>query len=449
MFIQKMFCNIFLLQVYLSVLMKLSLGVVAILTVGLGVINSSLPTKVSANGTVLITAIQTGSAQSASEEYIELYNSGSQAIAITGWKLQYYAASPKSFDTPGRTINLSGSIPAKSSFTISSTSYMADVSSMQYSSTLASAGGHLRLMGNESSPVQYDYVGYGTATKPLVQAAPAPTAGEQLVRKKINGVYQNSGNNSLDFITSSSVQGSITSGVSLNEYDIDITELLPNPASPVSDATGEFIELHNNSNQQVQLKSLMLKSGLSFNHSFTFTNQVLDAGAYKAFYITETKLSLSNSGGSAQLVAPGNVILSQSNAYGSAKEGLVWALHDDTWEWSSTATPNQPNKITAVATTEVVPKTSTTKKSPVRKVAKSSKKSKKSTIKGASTKKAAKAKNTFKDAQPTSSLHTGVLAGVGGLAVLYGLYEYKQDIANAFTKFRSNRTNRSKNRPDA
>lgn len=48
-----------------------------------------------------------------------------------------------------------------------------------------------------------------------------------------------------------------------------------------------------------------------------------------------------------------------------------------------------------------------------------------------------------------STIDTSVLVIVGGLAILYGLYEYRQDIRGAFTKLRRYFVNRRKSRTTA
>ncbi len=77
-----------------------------------------------------------------------------------------------------------------------------------------------------------------------------------------------------------------------------ITEVLPNPASPQTDADDEFIELYNSNNTAFDLTGFTLQVGLTTKHNYTFppgTN--LPARGYTAYLSTDTNLSSSNSRG--------------------------------------------------------------------------------------------------------------------------------------------------------
>jgi predicted extracellular nuclease len=231
--------------------MRLALGVAAILTATMGTIICSSPIKLSAASPVLITAIQTASSQSASEEMIHLANSSGQTVTLSGWKLLFFSAIPKSFDSPSRNIFLDGVIP----------------------------------------------------------------------------------------LNATSIMG-------------------------------------------------------------------------------------------------------ETSVYYKAKEGLLWALDKDTWKWSQTNTSNELNEFVAAPSTEDNASQSVAK-SPTKKHA-----SKVKLVK-VSNKGVSKAANVISVNNSSTPIQIGVLAGVGSLALLYGEYEYRQDIANAFYKFKSYRANRSVTRTES
>lgn len=414
--------------------MKNAIGGIAVI---IGLILAPLSSRVKATSNFVISKIQPASKQSASEELIQISNISASAVDITGWRLEYFSASPKSFTTPSRVIKLSGNVPGRGDYILSSISYPVESSNASFASTLASAGGHLRLAsGDVASPFIYDLVGWGTATNPEGTAITAPQAGEVLTRNSsADGMYLDTDNNAIDF--SDDQNSPISTTVGIANDAISITELFPNPASPVTDASGEFIELYNSSDQVVTLKDYKLLSGSTLNHSYIFTDQVLQAHEYKAFYSADTKATLSNSGGKVQLRSPDGSIVHETMSYLNAIEGQAWALNGTSWHWTSTPTPNAENAI--IATSEIQ-RSKNTKAKSNKKV--SSKKPKVSgKVKGAST--AVTAKSTKPSENAPAPMHTPVLASVGGLAVLYGVYEYRQDIANAYRKFRGNRGARS------
>jgi len=238
-----------------------------------------------------------------------------------------------------------------------------------------------------------------------------------------------------------------------------VTELLPNPASPQTDEADEFIELYNPNTTAFDLNGYTLETGTTTLHDFTFTEHPsIPAQSYEAFYSSTTHLALSNSGGQVHLLDTSGQAVSQSAVYGTAADGQAWALIDDAWQWTTTPTPNEPNTLTTPGLAAVTKLVSTvSKKTTPKTVAK---------VKGVSTTKkpkqakTTKAKTKKKATPPPSSshlaaavqpapIHNGVLAAVALLAVLYGVYEYRVDLANRFYQFRKHRAARRTTRQKA
>ncbi len=410
-------------------------GVIGLLTAIVLGISLAAGSNVQAASGLKITKIQAGSSASASEEFIEIYNSGSSPTDLNGWKLEYYPATAKDFNSPTRTILLSGVIGAKSFLTATSSGYMTSSSNFSFSPTLAAAGGQVRLVRNISS-TQEDLVGWGTALQPLGTPASAMSPGQILNRNKdSNGDYVNSQNNSADFTlieTGNIPSENLISGSGI--YDIEISELLPHPAKPATDANGEFIELYNPYDVPVKLTGYKLMTGATLNHSFTFKDQEIAANSYHAYYITETKLTLANTEGKAKLLRPDGTASFETSRYASAPAGSSWALDNGTWKWTSSVTPNSANVIseplvgasTKEAKTDKAAKTKTSTKA----------KPKVASKKSQAAKKAGSVLSDATNLPAKATMHSGVLAGVGGLAVLYGAYEYRQDLFNFYHKLR-------------
>lgn len=218
-----------------------------------------------------------------------------------------------------------------------------------------------------------------------------------------------------------------------------VNELLPNPASPQTDANDEFIELYNPNSAAFDLSGFQLQtasSSSSTTHTYTFPSSTeLPAKSFKAFYSSQTSLSLSNAGGQVWLLDPFGNTISQSDAYGTAKDGQAWALAKGKWYWTSQPTPNAANVVNQPASGS----------------SKSSKNSSKKTasagnVKGSPTSSSGSSFSANNAADTTTPIHPAVLALVAGLALLYGAYEYRHDLANRYHQFQRYRSTRRKTR---
>lgn len=212
-----------------------------------------------------------------------------------------------------------------------------------------------------------------------------------------------------------------------------LSELLPNPASPRTDARDEFIELYNPNDSPFELSGYVLEVGTTTKRRYTFpAGTMLQPKAFMAFFSSETGLALSNAGGQVRLLNPHGLVLGESDAYTSAKDDHVWQWANGVWQWSVTPTPNALNIVNLPEAKQASKKKSTSKSASAAKGKPASEKNESDTA-GA----AVAAMHT-----PSTPLHPGVLAIVGGFAVLYGAYEYRQDVANKIRQLRTNRATR-------
>lgn len=234
----------------------------------------------------------------------------------------------------------------------------------------------------------------------------------------------------------------------------EITELLPNPAGTGTDVTDEFVELYNPNNTPYDLSGYTMQTGLTTKHSYVFPEgTVLGALSFVSFNAAQTGLSMSNTSGQATLLAPDRTVIAQSDPYATAADGKAWALADGTWYWTNTPTSGASNIIAAnpvaaaVATVKKAAKTATTTakkastKTVTAKVAKATA-PKKTTTKTP----VAVAKVASEATKPVRGLHPLVLALVAMAALGYGLYEYRNDLANSIHKFRTDRAARRSHR---
>jgi hypothetical protein len=214
-----------------------------------------------------------------------------------------------------------------------------------------------------------------------------------------------------------------------------MSEIFPNPAAPQMDATDEFIELYNPNNAKFDLTGFTLQTGSTTSatrHNYVFpSNTWLPAHDFKAFYSKQTGLAINNTGGQVWLLDPFGTAVTKTDPYLKPKEGTAWATAQGKWYYTTTPTPGLPNRISepvsaAAKTAQSIAKT--TQGTPVSAIAASS---------GVAS--AGKAGYHAETEKPSSPIHPFTLAIVIGLALLYGAYEYRHDVANRIHQFRANR----------
>jgi hypothetical protein len=210
-----------------------------------------------------------------------------------------------------------------------------------------------------------------------------------------------------------------------------LSEILPNPAAPQTDTNDEFVELYNSNTKPFDLSGFMIQVGISTTHKYTFPDgTTLQPQQFGVYYSSDTGLSLSNTTGQVELLDPSGNVLEQSDIYATAKDSYAWVFADGLWQWTTTTTPGAKNIITAPPASKSSSNKSSSSKTAVLGAAKTGGSGSNSSGSGAS--------NTT----TASSLHPAILAGVGALAVLYALYEYRHDLAGALYRFRRYRAAR-------
>jgi predicted extracellular nuclease len=406
---------------------------------------------------LLIVEISTGNSLSASAEYVEIYNPNNSAVDLDGYKLEYRSAAGSDWSTKS---NLTGKLGPRGRYLLA-TSQLSISSSATMGSGLPASGGHLRISNADKV---LDLLGWGNASLPESLAAAPHIVGESLKRYvDEDGVFIDNDNNFLDFFQSSkpsplfdahaetapaapviktpdpanpstSVPGinSSSGGSELQKKSsypaIELSELFIDPKSPQTDKEDEYIEVYNPNDQAVDMSKYKIQTGsTTWRYTFEIDGKIIKAKSFMAFYPEESGLTLSNGGAKAQIVDPNGKVL-DGVVYEKAKAGQSLIKLDGKWMWTDMPTPDQKNVASAESgsTESDDNSSSTTDESgnfPTVASATSSKDSK-----------SEDSKTSFEDEGKKSTLDTSVLVIVGGLAILYGLYEYRQDIRGAFAK---------------
>lgn len=422
---------------------------------------------------------------SSSGQFVTLYNSTDKTLDMSKFQLEYFNHYDLSKATSSRLIPLSVTLPPHGYFMINDNAMLlcyrltVDAVSLGFSST----AGMISVLSLEQTssggivtPAVLDYVGWSktqtssaqvlpTGADSFLQRQPADFAGNPNITFPGSGSWQAvkpSSDNPCDLVATESLNTVVATGmnqllpasgdipstiVNVSSSGLDapsipisdiglkppaISELLPNPKSTGNDKTSEFIELYNSNSKIFDLSGFILQTGLAkaYNYTFPKGTKIAPKG-FLTIYSETSKLTLSNTSGQARLLDPFGNNLITSGVYGPAKDGISWASANNKWYWTTTATPGKPNIIN-----EPSPKSSTKKGS--------------AKVKGASTSKniggVTSSSSGFEDEPKSNMVHTGVLVLIAGLALLYGAYEYRVDLANKFFQFKRHFSNRRANR---
>ncbi len=206
-----------------------------------------------------------------------------------------------------------------------------------------------------------------------------------------------------------------------------ITELLPDPAAPATDAADEFIELFNPNSFALNLSGYSLRVGGASGDDFELPDVEIDAGGYIAFTSAQSGLTLANGGAQVGVYDPAGQLIGTAIAYSGAKSGQAWASFNSGWSWTTTPTPAGINRFTA----------------PIAKVvaAKKIKATKAKVTKPKVTK--AKTTKTAKTSKPKPLLAglaapggPWLLFALAGLTIGYIIYEFRYDLRNYYYRLR-------------
>ncbi len=389
--------------------------------------------------TLVISEVSMGTTSSASDEFVELYNNAKIDVDISNWSI-YYKSSTGNTWTKKAALPQNTIIHSHDYFLIASLLANADA---KLSAGLAQTGGAIQL--RDSNGANVDMVGWGTSDTSETQVAAAAQADEVIYRPfdEQTQTTQDSDDNFSDFDISAMATPKMPPAIETPSPDIttsypviNLSELLPDPITPQSDSSDEFIELYNPNNMLVNLSGWILKD--AGGASYIIKDKTISAFGYLTITSAESSLSLNNSGDIIYLYAPDNTLVDESADYGNAKPGLSWAVVGDSWNWTVSPTPNTTNSAVYVESENTRPastsKTSSTKKAAAAKKASSNKttktKAKPSNI--ASNKSGQDNPNSETSATSNSLIWSWLLIALGVGTIGYGIYEYRPEIIAAY-----------------
>lgn len=401
-------------------------------------------------------------------QFITLYNNTAGVVDLNDIQLQYFNNYDLAAATSSKLIKLTGQIAPHGYAVVNDGAiqacYQMTVNSVSLG--LSTTAGFLQVshyLGDSPHVVSIldDYVGWskkivpGAQTLPtdtssfLQRQAPGSSSKLSLIQIPGDGSWQsvkqlNGGSPCGPSQTSGALGGgSLAPGSAAIPYTVNtasavlssipkddsglmapqISEVVPNPAPPKTDANDEFIELYNSNAKPFDLSGFILQVGTTTIHKYTFPDgTTIEPTQFTAFSSSDTNLSLSNSDGQVKLLDPAGNVLNKTDEYTGAKDDYAWIKAGGLWQWTTTPTPGAANLITA----------------PASKAGSSSGSGSSAAKKGSVL--AATTNSGSGGGTPSAvQMHPLVLAGVGAAALLYALYEYRHDLGNFIYKLRRNR----------
>lgn len=386
---------------------------------------------------ILVTEVQTGSEVSASEEFVEIYNITAQGVDIGGWGLYYKSATGANWAKKA-TVPV-GTILQSDDFFVFAANLPANT---QYAGGLSGSGGNIQIRDSSGSVI--DQFGWGNGDSALGSSASESAGGQSMYRIYDFGVavMQNTDDNFNDFNLTNNPTPATFPAQEQPEVDqqvvdypkLQLNELFPNPASPQTDSVDEFIEIYNPNAFSVDLSGWKLRD--ESGEEFIIKGKTIEPYSRLAVFVTESKITLNNSGDSMQLVDPNGQVSDESMNYGVAEEGLSWSYISGVWQWAVSATPGAVNSAMYVDTdpsaTVASIKKATTKKSAKKA---SSSKPKTSKVKSSLASSAGSPSLEASESQGQSSpWWSWLLVGLGAVTIGYGIYEYRTEIHFFFKK---------------
>lgn len=347
---------------------------------------------VSTASSLVITELQTRGAGGASSELIELFNASYSEIDVTDWCVQYASAAGASFASRSCIVSEQGGaetrviLPARSyvvlvtdDFMVASSEFMRDG---KLSGSMADAGGRIRLVDALGNVV--DLLGWGSASESEFSPALAvPASGQlrSLQRVVVDGEYQDTDNNAVDFeprpvktayqsgalyevidvcsnviglqIDVPSEMWRLESGACVDKAsinfceDVQLTEIAANVAR-------QYIEISNNSSEAVSLAGCSLMTNRSQSTRALLSDVELQPGEYLVVYIDETPLRLTKStNGTVYLMASDSETEVDVVYYEDLSSDTSWSRFADDWRQTYTLTPGQANEYAQYASCQV------------------------------------------------------------------------------------------------
>lgn len=321
----------------------------------------------------------------ADDEFVEIYNPNSCAVDIKDWKLKRRNQSGTETSATFATKTI---VPGKQHFLWVNTTNESNMAPLlplanqtNAKSSFLSANNSLGLFDKDGTLI--DALTWGNNSNPFtvsVTFSPGvsfPTASglsdieRDIVANTLHALSEPTPEGILSYTEASTAENTLcgtgvppidpvipptddTDTSTDSSLTVRINEIFPNPKD--KGEQGEFIELFNFGNEDIDLKGWTLRDA-SKTGKYTFpSGSTLKALGYSILYRPVSSISLNNTNETVTLFDPKQTPIS-SITYDKAKENVSYGYTDKGWRWSKYLTPGEENRFGKKPTVKVsIPK---------------------------------------------------------------------------------------------
>ncbi len=420
---------------------------------------------------ISIIEFMNGSEQSAKHEFVEIIVTSESEVDVAGWRLEYKSQSGTEWRSKA---TLSG-IVASGQRLLLATNLVDAENSIEISGGFAASGGGLRITdvegavrtqvewseqvsdgvmqapkaGSSMKRIVSEDGGFNPAATFFESDSPSPF-GHPPTQEDAEPALVCSIEESIDEAATRDYSNTIDTTVpeqpahelgSVVNYDrVKLSELMPDPVSPLTDADDEYIEIYNPHSFNVDVDGYVLESGKGFRYRHELSGTVLPM-SYMVVFSDQAKMSLANSGGAVQLKDPNGVVIDLQE-YGESSPGISWSEYQDSWLWAEPS----PASATIVPETNIIDSVQQASIDSEILSSQYAKENSSRVAQYAAVSDAQESNGVALADQDNQSVDWSLLAGAGTLGVLYAGYEHRLTIRNRFTQYARHAATRLKDR---
>ncbi|MDI6602580.1 MAG: lamin tail domain-containing protein [Patescibacteria group bacterium] len=297
-------------------------------------------------------------------DFIKIHNHSDYDLDISGYKLRKRTSTGK--ESSIRVFPNGSKIPAKGYFlwANSKNDFHLTIGADIWNKAYLAKNNSIALLSPEG--IILDALAWGESQNPFVLGSPFPEnpgPNQRLKRKQINGIYQDTNNNSQDFYlyppsepeTKTLLQKEPQPKPQLESQSesliypsgIFINEILAYTPLGTKDEEGEYIELFNQNNFEIDLSNWKIKDTTGRTTTYVFPQGTkIVARGFLVLYRPTTMITLNNERDGLNLIQP-NGKIRDSVSYEKAPRGQSYNRTPSGWVWSTNLTPGRENIISA------------------------------------------------------------------------------------------------------
>ncbi len=320
-----------------------------------------------------------GTSASANDEWLELYNNTSSPITLDGWLIKANDGTPA--------LKLTGTIPSNGFYLLERTddTTVPHIAANQiYTGAMGNSGEDLKLFDSSNNLIDEvnctgKWFAGDNATKQTMETLRQAQGENRVWQTSKNPGGSPKSQNSQGEIASPSSADSARNDETINSLlrggqqadeaisitqnslpnityptGVVINEILPSPEG--TDDQGEWIELYNQNNFEVDLSGWKIEDmeGAKTTYAFDKNTKIAPNG-FLVLKRPETKITLNNSEDGLNLFWPNDKIV-DSLSYIKASVNQSYNRVASDWQWSANLTPGSANKVIQPASNSL-PKT--------------------------------------------------------------------------------------------